>query len=242
MRISPGLARRGRHEVLRLGLVWSVFTAVHRLARRSGATDAECHGSLPGDEEIAHPMVEWTRATTVDGRPEQVWPWLVQMGYRRGGWYTNEAFDRVVWRIPNPSADEILPEWQHLQVGDLVPDGPDFAAYFHVKRLDPDRCVVYRSLRHPFRGHPVDPGDPAAIERLERRLVDQGCYLDFSWAFVLQATSDGRTRLLVRTRADYAPWSLRFSTTALGLVDLFHVSTMFRGLRRRVGSMPTSWL
>jgi len=60
---------------------------------RTGVSDEEALGSLPGDEFIAHPMVEWTRGVTVHAAPERVWPWLVQMGYGRGGWYTPEWVD-----------------------------------------------------------------------------------------------------------------------------------------------------
>lgn len=204
-----------------------------RLSRRSGATDAEFHGSLPGDEVIPHPMVEWTRAATIPAPPDAIWPWLVQMGYGRGGWYTSERFDRIVWRIKNISADEILDEWQHLSVGDIVPDGPGYAAYFRVLEVTPQETIVYRSIRHPFRGHPVDPTDGDALQRLEQQLVEGGMYLDFSWAFVLRPIGGRATRLIIRTRANFRPGLLRCLQVPLGLVDLYHVSTMFSGVRRR---------
>lgn len=212
-----------------------VFASMlHRLSRRSGATDAEFHGPLPGDDVLRHPMIEWTRATTIEAPVEAVWPWLAQMGYGRGGWYTSERFDRIVWRIKNASADRILEEWQRPAVGDIVPDGPGYAAYFRVTEVVPGRSIVYHSIRHPYRGHPVDPADQDALRRLERRLVDRGVYLDFSWAFALGRLDRDRTRLVVRTRADAHPAWLRRLAVPLGLVDLYHVSTMFSGLRRRV--------
>ena len=207
---------------------------LQRFSRRSGATDAEFHGSLPGDDVLPRPMIEWTRATTFEAPAEDVWPWLVQMGYGRGGWYTSERFDRIIWRIRNVSADRILDEWQHLAVGDIVPDGPGYAAYFRVAEVVPGRSIVYRSIRHPYRGHPVDPGDEDALRGLEQRLVDGGVYLDFSWAFALRPIDQRRTRLVVRTRAAAHPAWLRLLAVPLGLVDFYHVSTMFSGLRRRV--------
>lgn len=215
------------------------FTAVVlliRLSRRSGATDAEFHASLPGDEVIPHPMLEWTRATTIDATPDDIWPWLAQMGFGRGGWYTSETFDRIVWRIENLSANEILPEWQHLAVGDIVPDGPDCAAYFRVLAVTHGDHIVYRSIRHPFRGHPVDPADPTALRSVEEELVRGGTYLDFSWAFVLRALDEERTRLIIRTRANYQPPLLRLAEVPLGLVDLYHVSTMFAGIKARLAA------
>jgi hypothetical protein len=75
---------------------WALGSAVRRLSRRTGVTDAEAYGTLPGDEVIAHPMVEWTRGVSVRATPERIWPWLVQMGYGRAGWYTPAWVDRIL--------------------------------------------------------------------------------------------------------------------------------------------------
>lgn len=217
----------------RLGLAYVTYAAIRRVSRRWGATDGEFFGSLPGDELLPHPMLEWTRATTISAPPERVWPWLVQMGYGRGGWYTNERFDRIVWRVENKSSEVILPQWQHLSVGDIVPDGPDYAAYFRVMEVRPREALVYHSIRHPYRGQPVDPTNPEALARRENDLVAGGVYIDFSWAFVLRPVGDHATRLLLRTRANVGPRRVRHVETLFGLVDLFHVTTMFRQIGRR---------
>ena len=223
-------------SLLRVVCTLSVYSTIRRLARRSGVTDEEFHGSLPGDEVMPHPMIEWTRATTINAPPEDVWPWLVQMGFGRGGWYTNERFDRLVWRVDNKSSEVLLPEWQNLQVGDIVPDGPGFAAYFRVLELRENETIVYHSIRHPYRGRPVDPTDEEAVARRERELIEGGVYIDFSWVFVLRPAKEGTTRLLLRVRSDlYPPW-VRVTETLFGLVDLFHVTTMFRGIKRRAES------
>lgn len=111
---------------------WAAFgagtvagTAIRCLGRRSGVTDDEYFGSLPGDDVIPHPMIEWTRGGTIKAAPERVWPWPVQMGHRRGGWYTSEWFDRMVWGVENPSSDVLLPEWQGLEAGTSFPTGRD---------------------------------------------------------------------------------------------------------------------
>ncbi len=99
-------------------------------------------------------------------------PWLVQMGYGRGGWYTPEWADLFANRVfgirhPFPaSAGRLLPEYQHVAVGDLICDGPDYASYFRVLRVDPQHALVYRSIRHPRRGSPIDITDPASRVRL----------------------------------------------------------------------------
>jgi hypothetical protein len=67
--------------------------ATRRAGARTDAWDAEAHGSLPGDDLIPHPRVEWTRGLTVHADPEQIWPWRVQTGYGRAGWDTPEWVD-----------------------------------------------------------------------------------------------------------------------------------------------------
>jgi hypothetical protein len=113
--------------------------AAQRVSVRTGVSDEEAFGSLPGDEFIAHPMLDWTRGVTVHAAPEQIWPWLAQMGYGRGGWYTPQWVDlfanRWVFGVRHPfpaSASRLLPEFQHVAVGDLICDGPDYASYFRV--------------------------------------------------------------------------------------------------------------
>lgn len=72
---------------------WVTAGAARRVSVRTGISDEEAFGPLPGDEFIAHPMVEWTRGVTVHAAPDQVWPWLAQMGHGRGGWYTPQWVD-----------------------------------------------------------------------------------------------------------------------------------------------------
>jgi len=215
--------------------IWVTCLALmYRLSGRSGVTDAELIGSMPGDELLPDVAVEWTRGTVVDAPPERIWPWLVQMGFGRGGWYTSRLFDRLVWRIDNPSSDVLRPEYQHVEVGDLIPDGPNYEAYFRVAEVNPEKSIVYRSIRHPYRGHPVDPSDLSEVGDLESQLVDDGVFLDFTWSWELRALPGDQTRLLVRTRANYSPKWLVLTEVPLGLVDFYHVTTMFRGVARRV--------
>ena len=216
-----------------LAAVLAAGVFLRRVAQRSGVTDDEANASLPGDELLPHAMVEWTRGITIDATAQQIWPWLVQMGYGRAGWYTNVDVDRIVWRTNAGNSDEILPRYQDLTVGDVVPDGPDHAAYFWVRRFDPNHAIVYHSIRHPYLGHPIDASDRANLHTLEQDLIDAGTYLDFSWAFVLRPNGRAGTRLLIRTRVDYAPKRLSIVQVPLGLVDAYHAHTILRGIRER---------
>ena len=87
----------------------AAYGPLHELGRRWGATSEEVARPMPGDEIVPHAQVQTTHAITIDAGPERVWPWLVQMGYHRAGWYTYPWVDRYLWHIENPSADEIIP-------------------------------------------------------------------------------------------------------------------------------------
>jgi hypothetical protein len=84
---------------------------------RWGAMDEEVDGPMPGDEIVPRASFNPTRAITIAAPPENVWPWIVQMGYRRAGWYTYDLLDNA----GSESADRILEEFQHPRIGDWVP-------------------------------------------------------------------------------------------------------------------------
>jgi hypothetical protein len=99
----------------------SIHRARHRLRlwprlSRWGATDEEVVGPYPGAELVPEGKRPGAMAVTINALPEQVWPWLVQMGWGRGGWYSWDLLDNAGRR----SATEVHPEWQHLAVGDQL--------------------------------------------------------------------------------------------------------------------------
>jgi hypothetical protein len=87
---------------------------------RWGATPAETAASLPGDALVPRAQFRSTRAITIDAPPEAVWPWLVQVGCLRAGFYSNDLLDN----LGHPSATTIVPSLQHLQAGQWVPMSP----------------------------------------------------------------------------------------------------------------------
>src|SRR5207253_5586340 len=116
----------GQRMKPRADVVTAVVAAgylLRRAGRRSGASNTEVAAALPGDELVPDPMWESTRAITIDAPPEEVWPWIVQMGFpsNRAGWYTPHWLDRLTFGIKQPSADEIRADLQHLEPGDRVP-------------------------------------------------------------------------------------------------------------------------
>ena len=165
-------------------------------------------------------MAVTTHATTIAAPPERIWPWLLQMGWHRGGWYTAEWVDRLLFPANWPSATTIVPTLQHLDVGDLVPDGPpESGCAFVVTRLESDRHVVLRSTTH------LPPG---WAERF-------GAWLDWTWAFVLVRQPDGRSRFLVRSRVRAGPaWVAALYLLVIVPADFVMARQMLRGLRSRV--------
>jgi hypothetical protein len=115
---------------------------IRRQHLRWGATDAEVAAPMPGDELVPRSSFTATRAITIDAPPEAVWPWLVQLGYRRAGWYTYDLFDNAGY----PSADRILLEHQDLKVGDWVPMAKTVndTTAFRVAGMEPNRWMLWQ--------------------------------------------------------------------------------------------------
>jgi hypothetical protein len=91
--------------------------ALIHMGRTYGSSKEERHTRLPGDDLIPEAEVQTDHAITIDAPPSAVWPWLVQMGWGRGAWYTARWVDRLLFPANGPSADEIVPELQDISVG-----------------------------------------------------------------------------------------------------------------------------
>jgi hypothetical protein len=136
------------------------------------ATAAERHRSLPADETVSDPLFTSTHAITVDAPPEQVWPWIAQMGAGRAGWYSWDVIDNGGVR----SATRIVPEFQAVVAGDVMPAAPGATEAFVVARADPPRDLLLTA--------PDGRGGYAV-----------------AWEHVLEPLEGGRTRLIARARA-----------------------------------------
>jgi len=194
------------------------YGVLHRLGRTYGSTARERSAELPGDELLADPDLVCTHAITIGVGAERIWPWLVQMGWHRGGWYTARWVDRLLFPANRPSSEEIVPELQHLQVGDFIPDGPpETQCGFLVQQLQPPAHLVLRSNSHlpvSWRGH---------------------AQLDWTWAFVLVLLDGGRaTRFLFRWRARTAPiWFRAFGWALIVPADFIMSRDMMNGIKSR---------
>jgi hypothetical protein len=186
-----------------------------------GATPEEATCTYPGDELVPDPDGGATMATVLPAPPEKVWPWLVQMGGNRGGWYSWDWLDNS----GKPSADRIVPEWKSLDVGRQL-KGP--ANWWTVVVAEPDRTLVLRS------GYRLPPGHSSGPRsgRLPR------AQLDAIWGFHLRPGPGGRTRLVIRTRSRGRPrlFTRPFGPLAGEPVPFIMQTRQFRNLRTRVGA------
>ena len=97
---------------------------------------------LPGDELLSDAGLVSTRAITIDAPPAAIWPWLVQMGSGRGGAYTYDWIENLAG-LHMHSARQVLPQFQHLEVGDELPLGPG-RPVMRVEVCDPERTLAIR--------------------------------------------------------------------------------------------------
>jgi hypothetical protein len=170
-----------------------------------GANSSDLARVMTGDSLLPDQTYSSTMAVIVNARPEHIWPWLVQIGYQRGGLYSYDWLDRLFGYLDRPSATRILPEFQHLAVGDHIPlgRGPSWP----VAILEPNRALV-----------------------LDMRNMGG---LDWVWQFGLYAIDGTQTRLIsrssVRARAVWA----RLLTHAIEPAGFVMTRRMLLGLRQR---------
>jgi hypothetical protein len=182
------------------------FLVVRPRLREWGRDPNEAELKLPGDELVTQPTTVETRGVTINAPPSAIWPWLVQMGYERAGWYSYDALDNR-----GPSVDRIVPELQQIAVGDVMPTHP--GGGFVVKVVEPERALVLYSdtdtVQEQARQaaqHGTDQLPTAGLKASGSMLAMS--YPDFaaSWTFFLHPIEGGGTRLAERFRAQ-APGS-----------------------------------
>lgn len=184
------------------GVAGTAAVVYGRLVRprlvRWGASDEEVAGPYPGAQLIPGGRRAATMAVTIAAPPDQVWPWLVQLGGDRAGWYSWDRLDNA----GRPSAREVHPEWQDLKLGDyvkyLVPGhGPVNA--WKVVALEPGRFLgLYGSS--DLRGRALEPNQ-----------TRPSAYMDGLWAFQLKELPGGRSRLVIGGYQTMRPrWLERF--------------------------------
>jgi hypothetical protein len=182
---------------------------IRRWMSRWGATASDLARVMAGDGLLVDPTYSGTTVVVVDAAPEHIWPWLVQIGYQRGGLSRYDWLDRLVGYLDRPSATCILPQFQHLAVGDEIPlgRGPGWP----VAILEPNRALV-----------------------LDMRNL--GAF-DWVWQFGLYAMDEKRTRLVSRSRVRTRTTWARLFTYAIEPAGFLMTRRMLLGLKWRAEAL-----
>ena len=137
---------------------------------RWGTTDEDLTRTMAGDPLIVQPTHSATHALTVDALPQDIWPWLMQMGYRRGGLYSYDWLDRLFGYLDRPSTSRVLSEFQQLTAGDVIPLGRGKG--FPVTAIEPFRALVLSDVNDGF--HWVWQFGLYPLDERRTRLVSRG--------------------------------------------------------------------
>ena len=176
---------------------------------RWGSTPSDLGRGMAGDSLLANPTFSYTMTVTVNAQPDDIWPWLLQLGYRRGGLYSYDWLDRLFGYLDRPSATRILPEFQSLAVGDEIPlgRGPSWP----VAAIEPSRALV-----------------------LDMRNMKG---FDWVWQFGLYTIDEKRTRLVSRSCIRPHTVSARLFTYVIEPAGYLMTRRMLLGLKQRAETL-----
>ena len=193
---------------------------------------------LRGDALVAEADLVETRALDIEAAPDRVWPWLAQMGYGRGGWYSFSALDRPWAPSGGPvgeSADEILPEFGDLAEGDLVPTHPQGG--FVARTVEPNEALVLylddTMMREQISELAADAAEEQGGELELATDMDMPPY-QVTLAFELQELAGERTRLIERVRVHVEASEQQLRARPFVAAGLFvFMRSQLQGIKRR---------
>jgi hypothetical protein len=188
------------------GIILLVVGALHFRAWHLGwgATELERSVPLPGDGLVPHPHFSATRAVTIDAPPQEVWPWIAQLGVGRAGWYSYDQLDNLGWS----SARTIEPYWQSPVPGDAVSlsgsDNP--RAVFRVREVRPAGLLLLEKPDSTWVWllRPDAAGRTRLVTRLRARHRGPAALLTAALLELADFPMMRRCLLGIRTRAEQA--------------------------------------
>jgi hypothetical protein len=211
-----------------------VVTALSRWRSSWGVVPADVDRLLPGDDLVPAPSHTETRGIEIGAPAAAVWPWLVQMGYERAGWYSYDQLD-----MKGRSADSIIPELQTLKVGDIMPTFP--GGGFEVRVLEEGHALsvysdtaIVAAQAAAFAGR--SEAVPAGLQVSGSIMRTTPPDFSASWTFVLEPLPNDRTRLIERVRVWYGVGTLVSAITgpAFGFGVFLMTRRQMLGIRDRV--------
>jgi hypothetical protein len=237
------------------GLLYAIYLlAIRPAALHWGATAEEVARSIPGDDLVPSPSFCATRAITIHGRPEDIWPWLVQIGYGRAGFYGYDLIENLGSSAGVRSAGSILPELQHPKTGDVLPISAVASLVFG--SIQPDRYLVWRGAATPIDSsfvwalYPIDASHTRLISRIRLRYHwrDRGLALDLFTEFAdhvavpkilegLKGRVEARPpQTLAAEAVEIAVWVLAFAELVAGAVLVFRRHRWWRAWLLALGA------
>ena len=191
--------------------------------RKWGATGEEIKRAWPCDDLVPQPKGEYMHAITINASAAAVWPWLVQIGQSRAGFYSYEFLENLIG-CKMCNVNEIIPKLQHLKVGDSIPMHPTMGSPYKVAAIDPGRTLVLLLREDTQTGKTFEISDKMPEK-----------YQNMSWMFFLNEHDDGTTRLISRSRND---WNKSLGNTLFfgifGPITLEMDRKMLLGIKQRV--------
>ena len=209
-----------------LGMLVLVWLGLNRIASRTGVGSDEPVVLLPGDDLVEAPDMVMDRAGVFPVPAQELWPWVVQLGKARGGWYCPAWVERFTRGSDLSGLRRIEPAFQGLAPGDFTPEYGPGKPVFKVIAVEPPHALVYLSRRSPSANWTwPDPEKPLPEDVFQ-----------FSWALILQELDQAHCRFYIRFRAKGKPSRLTWLIFPLaGLIDYLTIVLMFAGLRERLG-------
>lgn len=190
---------------------WAVAPVVRPWHMRWGAAKAEVAAPMPGDEIVPRSQFNATRAITISAPPEDIWPWIAQVGYGRARFYSYDLIDNA----GEPSADRIIDEYQNLEVGDLIPMFHETHGLAIAYRVDSFQANEWMLWVH----RPHENEQP-----------------DSTWSWQLQRLPNDNTRFITRMKQNYrwqTPRLAMFNLILMEFGDFAMERKMLKGIKTR---------
>ncbi len=191
-----------------IALMLFYFARLRPWQLRWGATDDEIRRTMPGDDIVGDPSFDATRAVTIHAPAESIYPWIVQMGVNRAGWYSYDLLDNLA----RPSAEVILPEYQNVQIGTLIPMSPDGKKGLYVKDFRANEWMFWWDNKG-----------------------------DSTWVWGIYSEGEAHSRLITRVRVKYRWLSpVILFNLIIEFFDIVMMRKCMLGIKRRAEALYLS--